>query len=107
MLHVPGKNISIANSSDILRYLYGLHCHDEKRSAFLTPTAEALALEKKIDKMGQDIRRYVYYHTVVIPEAGDDHALAMWGLHHDKVPTYQKYILKATCPLLKAFLINR
>lgn len=51
-LSVPGKNFTIYNSSDILRYLYSINFSDEKNERFLRPTEEAVELEKKIDKMG-------------------------------------------------------
>jgi glutathione S-transferase len=64
-LRVPGKNISISNSSDILRYLYGhLLGTDPDKAMFLKPTAESLEWESKFDKMGVDIRRYAYYHVM-------------------------------------------
>jgi hypothetical protein len=46
------SNTSIGNSSDILRYLWGLNSNSEK-AKFLTPTSEALELEQKFDKMGK------------------------------------------------------
>ncbi len=65
-LKVPGKRISIQNSSDILRYIYGIQlAENPERVKFLEPTAETVEWEKKIDKMGSDLRRYVYYHVSI------------------------------------------
>ena len=67
------------NSADILRYLYGLYAHDPERADFLRPTQEALEWEKKIDKMGVNIRRYAYYHILVKSPKGEATALKAWG----------------------------
>lgn len=67
------------NSSDILRYLYGLHAHDPEKSAFLKPTKEALEMESKIDKMGFNLRRYAYYHLLLQAPTGDEGVLKLWG----------------------------
>ena len=50
------KYISVRNSSDILRFLYGAHAHEE-RAQFLRPTEEALAMEREIDELGIHLRR--------------------------------------------------
>ncbi len=64
VLNVPGKKISISNSSDILRYVYAIQvAKDPAKAKFLEPSPETIAWEKKIDKMGEDLRRYVYYHV--------------------------------------------
>ena len=41
-LKVPSKNICITNSSDILRYVYGITKNDPKAEAFLNPSPEAI-----------------------------------------------------------------
>lgn len=58
-LRVPSKNISVSNSSDILRYVYGANYADmdEKTRRFFEPTPEAVRLEKKFDRLGEDLRR--------------------------------------------------
>ena len=70
------------NSSDILRYLWGCHGHKEE-AQFLKPSQEALELEKKIDKMGSDIRVWAYYQLLVLPDNSDEVALKIWG--NDKI----------------------
>ena len=62
-LKVPGRGsgVTIGNSSDILRYLYGEHCLDERLAPFLKPTQLSLSLENKFDQLGEDFRRFCYY----------------------------------------------
>ena len=63
-LHIPGKAISISNSSDILKYLYShVKCLDEEQAKFLEPSPKSLEFEQKIDKMGGEVRGYIYYHV--------------------------------------------
>ena len=63
-LRIPGKPISISNSSDILKYLYGyVKSVDEERAKFLEPSPSFSELEEKIDLMGTQVRTYVYYHV--------------------------------------------
>ena len=65
-LTIPSKNISISNSSDVLKYLYShVKCIDEEKAKFLEPTPKSLELEKKIDQMGVHIRTYIYYHVSI------------------------------------------
>jgi hypothetical protein len=63
-LRVPGKNISISNSSDILRYLYGhvLGIETEK-AKFMEPSPKSSEWEAKLDQMGLDLRTFAYYHV--------------------------------------------
>ena len=63
-LRIPGKNISISNSSDILTYLYGLVKRvDEEKAKFLEPSQSYFELEQKIDLMGRQVRTWIYYHV--------------------------------------------
>ncbi len=72
-LKIPAQNMTIYNSSDILRYLYGKYYHlGEEKVKFLEPTKEALELEAKIDKMGFHLRRSIYYHTLELSPLGSD-----------------------------------
>ena len=65
MLKIPGKNFSIPNSSDILRYIYGLQVGvNPEKVAFLKPSEKSVKWEKKIDKMGEDLRQFVYYQVI-------------------------------------------
>jgi hypothetical protein len=65
-LLVPSKNIRIENSSDILRYLYGVYCNDPKMERVLRPSPEALELEQKLDKLGLQNRRFFYTHALLV-----------------------------------------
>lgn len=106
VFNIPAKLISISNSADILRYLYGTNATDDKKSAYLKPTPEALEWEKKFDKMGIDIRRYAYYHIMFKSPIGDEALFKTWGLYVDGVPQWQKALLKVLFPVLKQFLVN-
>ena len=63
-LRIPGKDINISNSSDILRYLYGhVKGQDESKAKFLEPTPQSVQLEEKVDKIGYHMRAWLYYHV--------------------------------------------
>lgn len=94
----------VINSADILRYLYGKFYTQEKVEEFLRPSKEAIELEKKLDQLGMDLRRYMYYHLLITSPTPNESAMTIWGLHSPNVPEWQKYLLKATMPLLRAFL---
>lgn len=71
-LNIPGKMISIANSSDILRYLYGhLKACNPEKAEFLEP--QNLEMEEKMDKMAHQLRTFLYYHVKKIL------SLNFWG----------------------------
>ncbi len=114
---MPCRGIHLYNSSDILRYLYGAFLpRDPKMVEFLKPTKEAVELEAKIDQFALDCRRWdfifciereiascvffkknrwFYYHTLVeSPLGGDECALKIWGYYSDRVPKWQKVVLK-------------
>ncbi len=61
VLSVPGLNITLGNSPDILRYLFAVNYNNEKARRFLEPTEEAVALEKKLDKFASAARRYLVH----------------------------------------------
>ena len=106
-LNIPSKNISISNSSDILKYLYAhLKCSDEEGAKFLEPTPKSFELEKKIDLLAGHIRTYMYYHTLVANKNSDEMALKVWGIHEAEIPSWQKSILKVAMPILKKFIIT-
>ena len=63
---IPKHDISISNSSDILKYIYGhLLTQDEDRAKFLQPSPKSRELEAEIDRMGYNIRTYLYYHVSI------------------------------------------
>ena len=93
----------IGNSPEILRYLWGVHgSRADGRAAFLAPTEERVALERRLDGYGRSLQVWVYYHML------DDRALTLqaWGVNSPHVPGWQKALLRALFPL-QAALIRR
>ena len=106
-LKIPKYNISIANSSDILKYLYAnLLIQDEEKAKFMKPSAKSREMEIKIEKMGNNLRVYLYYHILVENSNFEALALKTWGIHEENIPVWQKIILKVTLPLLRQFIIK-
>ena len=62
-LYNPLTRVTIGNSSDILRYIYGSYCgQNEKVSKLLNPTKENLKMEALFDeKLGRAIQRTFYF----------------------------------------------
>lgn len=61
-LHVPAQAAVIGDSAAILRFLYAksLGTDKEEAAAFLRPTEETLAMERRIeDVLGNQSRRWV------------------------------------------------
>jgi len=93
----------IGNSSDILRYVYGRCLADgAERAAFLAPTAERAALERRLDRYGVNLQVWVYWHLL------DHRALTVhaWGADSPRTPAWQRPLLRALFPLL-AFMIRK
>ena len=106
-LKIPKYNISISNSSDILKYLYAnLLIQDEEKAKFMKPSAKSREMEIKIEKMGNNLRVYLYYHILVENSNFEALALKTWGIHEENIPVWQKIILKVTLPLLRQFIIK-
>jgi glutathione S-transferase len=92
---------SLGNSPQILRYLWGAYAaHAEADAQFLEPTAERLALEKRIDRYGVDLQVWVYYH--LLPNR--DLTLRVWGVESPLVPWWQKQLLRPLFPVLAFFI---
>lgn len=100
VLKIPGNAISIGNSPDILRYLYGEHCCENEKANFLQPTLERLDLEKKFDKLGFNYRAFAYYVIFNSPIV-DTWEKEVWGLYQPGVPEWQKFILKLASPVFR------
>ena len=100
VLKVPGNAVSIGNSPDILRYLYGEHCCNKQKADFLQPTTERLEMEKKFDKLGFNYRAFAYYAIFNSPNVMDFEK-EVWGLFQPGVPEWQKYFLKLISPLFR------
>jgi len=97
-----GRVVSvIGDSPDILRYLWGRYsaqCGD--RAAFLRPSAEALALESRLDRYGVDLQRWVYH--LILPHR--DVTLQAWGVGDPRLPAWQKQVVSAAYPLLRLLM---
>ena len=93
----------IGNSPEILRYLWGAYGTElGDKAEFLRPTAERVALEKKLDRYGVDLQVWVYYHVL------NDRQLALhaWGRDNPAIPAWQRLMLAALFPILR-FLIRK
>ena len=78
-LKIPANDISISNSSDILRYLYGhIKGQDEQKAKFLEPSPESVELEAKLDKLAYHIRTWLYFQFLVNSKNSDEMALKTW-----------------------------
>jgi len=106
-LQIPGAGLTIGNSSDILRYLYGKYSCDEKKSSFLKPTPLSLSLEDKFDQLGADLRRFAY-HTIFSNLSSSKSVqkwqMQVWGLHQPNIPQWQKLLLKIISPIFVKFV---
>ena len=91
----------IGNSSDILRYLWATNQTSENVEAkFLEPTAERLALERRLDRYGRDLQVWVYHHIL----SDRNLTLHAWGANSPKVPRWQRVVARAIFPLSALFL---
>ena len=92
---------SIGNSAEILRFLWGRYAAEQgQRAAFLEPTAERLALEKRLDRYGIDLQVWVYYHLLPDREL----TLRAWGVTSPLIPWWQKTLLRTLYPMLALFI---
>lgn len=92
---------SIGHSPEILRFLWGQYGTSlGEDAAFLEPTAEALQLEKKVDRYGADLQVWVYYHMLPHREM----TLRLWGADDPAVPWWQRTLAKPLYPMMAAFL---
>jgi hypothetical protein len=91
----------IGNSPEILRYLWGAYAAElGDRARFLEPTPGRLALEKRLDRYGRDLQVWVYYHVL------SDRQLTLhaWGCNSPSIPAWQRYLVIAAFPVLRALL---
>jgi glutathione S-transferase len=92
----------IGNSPDILRYVYGRYLPERPgRAAFLEPTAERVALERRLDNYGVSLQVWVYYHLLHDREL----TLHAWGVDSPATPVWQRPLLRVLFPFL-AFMIR-
>ncbi len=92
---------TIGNSAEILRYLWGAHGSDPA-AAFLAPSEERAALEKRIDRAGVSLQIWVYHHIL----DDRDVALRAWGADDERVPAWQRSMIKLLFPIQR-FLIRK
>lgn len=93
----------IGNSPEILRYLWGAYSGTAEADVdHLTPTAERLKLEKRLDRYGVNLQVWIYYHIL----QDRDLTLRVWGASSPDVPVWQRSILRALFPLQR-YLIRR
>ena len=91
--------LSIGNSSNILRYLWGEYGHKEE-AKFLQTDFKTIELEKKFDRMGLSVQRISYYY--LLPHK--NLCCTLWGQTAELVPRVQRIILPIVFPFLKMFL---
>jgi len=92
---------SIGNSPEILRYLWGRYeAERPEQAAFLRPTPERLAFEAQVDRCGVDLQVWVYHHAL------PDRALTLraWGAESPAIPAWQRAVLRALFPVLRALI---
>lgn len=92
---------TIGNSPEILRFLWGnyvVECADT--AAFLEPTEERLALEKRLDRYGRFLQVCLYYH--ILPDR--ELTLSVWGANNPEVRAWQRPLLVVLFPVLKALI---
>eukprot|EP01084_Bolivina_argentea_P070794 128734_1 len=84
----------IGNSSNILRYLYGLYsAENEKLESFLKPTVESLKMETILDeKLGRSIQKIFYYQLSIDPCIKQTMLIA-WGAQSKLIPFYQQWLV--------------
>lgn len=91
----------IANSSDILRYLWGRYRVSMGAGAdFLEPTEAALSWEARLDRYGSDLQRWVYSH--VLPNRAV--TLGLWGVANPHLPLWQRWFARLLYPGLSWFI---
>lgn len=103
-LLVPSKGICITNSSDILRYLYGIYAYDSARASFFRPTCRSIALEEKFDRLGEDLCRLGYRKLF---QASNRQQLteSLWGINEDGIPEWQRSCLQMIRPFLQILVM--
>jgi len=93
----------IGNSPEILRYLWGAYgASPGSAAAFLEPTEERLAFERRIDSCGVSLQVWIYYHLLEVPDLCKE----AWGLHSEAIPGWHRRLIGILFPL-QAFMIRK
>jgi glutathione S-transferase len=102
-LEVPPGLTRIGDSPRILRYLWGEYAGrlPFERTGFLEPTQATLDLEQRFDRrLGNDVRVWVYSRVL----KRRDLTLRSWGIEEMRIPAWQRALLRAVTPVLRAFV---
>jgi glutathione S-transferase len=92
----------IGDSPDILRYLYARYLHEDPRGvAFLEPTAERVAFERKLDAYARSLQVWIYCYLL----QDRDLTLHAWGVNNPATPAWQRVALRVLFPV-QSFLIR-
>lgn len=93
----------IGDSTELLRFLWGRYVGPHpKEAAFLVPSAESLGLEHRLDLYARDVRRWFYFHGINDPAF----LLRFWGIDDPGIPRWQRVVVRALLPVLRAFLVK-
>ena len=87
----------IGNSREILRYLWGA---SDGSAEFLRPTPERDAFEARLDRYGQNLQVWLYWHML------DDKELMLeaWGARDRAVPLWQRYAIRLLYPVQRRLM---
>lgn len=85
---------SVANSSDILRYLWAEHYPNETAD-FLEPRSARVELEERLDRAGRMLQVWIYYHLKGRPAM----AARMWGADDPSLPPFMRALIRLLAPL--------
>ena len=96
-----GPGVTLGNSPDILRYLWGRYGTQlGERAAFLEPTEDRLAWERRLDDYGVDLQRWVYHQ--ILPHRAQ--CLRAWGAEDPRVPGWQRFVIRLLFPLHRVLI---
>jgi hypothetical protein len=92
---------SLCESSEILRFLYGRYaCDPAVDAAFLEPTEERVAWERRLDRYGVDQQTWVYFHLLRDPAL----VKQAWGADSPRLPVSRRWAIKLLYPLLEGLI---
>ena len=92
---------TIGNSPEILRFLWGNYSVSHTEAAgFLEPTAERVALEKRLDRYGRFLQVWIYYHLLGDRELTSE----LWGRNNPEAPFWQRPMIIVFYPLLRVLV---
>ena len=90
---------TIGNSAEILRYLWGAHSQDPG-AGFLEPTEERVVLEQQLDRYGQNLQVWAYYHILDQKPL----MLRLWGAEDLRIPAWQRTAVRLLYPVQAALM---